>query len=110
MGEGLHHSNIGMEEFRDFMETMELVDIPYVGGKFTWFKDNGKAMSRLNRFLLSRKLLDVRGVVDQRIKKRDISDHALIRLNVGMIDWGQKPFKLNNVWFNHNSFKLFYLG
>ncbi|XP_058775831.1 uncharacterized protein LOC131650117 [Vicia villosa] len=70
-------------EFRGFIENMGLLDIPCVGGKFTWFKDNGKAMSRLDRFLISRKMLDEWGVVDQRIENRNISDHAPIRLNIG---------------------------
>lgn len=58
VGEDLYDFNRGIEEFRAFLETMELVVIPCAGGKFTWFKDNGKAVNRLDKFLLSRKLLD----------------------------------------------------
>ncbi|XP_058785888.1 uncharacterized protein LOC131660624 [Vicia villosa] len=97
----------GMEEFKSFVEVMELIDINCVGGKFTWYKDNGKAMSRLDRFLLSNKLIEVWEVVDQRIEKRDISDHTPIRLNVGKIDWGPKPFCFNNSWLKHEDFKAF---
>lgn len=97
----------GMEEFRGFMEQMELVDINCVRGKFTWFKDNGKVMSRINRFLLSRKLIEDWAVIDQRIDRRDISDHTPIRLNVGRVDWGPKPFRFNNTWFKHDGFKEF---
>ncbi|XP_058758239.1 uncharacterized protein LOC131631463 [Vicia villosa] len=83
IGEGSHHNNRGMAEFCGFIDSMVLVDIPCVGGKFTWFKDSGKAMSRLDRFLISRNMIDDWGVIDQRIEKRDILNHAPIRLNVG---------------------------
>ncbi|XP_058776002.1 uncharacterized protein LOC131650307 [Vicia villosa] len=80
----------GMKEFREFIESMGVVDIPCVG-KFSWFKDNGKAMSRIDRFLVSESLIDDWGVLDQRI----------------VVDWGPKPFRFNNAWINHKDFKEF---
>ncbi|XP_058762540.1 uncharacterized protein LOC131635919 [Vicia villosa] len=103
---GVGYLNVrGMEEFREFFVRMGVVDIPCVGGRFTWFKDNGKAMSRIDRFLVSRNLIDMWGVVDQRIGSREFSDHAPIRLNCGIIDWGPKPFRFNNTWFKHKTLK-----
>lgn len=67
-----------MEEFRGFIKDMELVDVSCVGGKFTWYKGNGKAMSRINRFILSRKLIEKWEVYNQVVGKRDISDHNMI--------------------------------
>ncbi|XP_058784613.1 uncharacterized protein LOC131659440 [Vicia villosa] len=107
LGEGLNHNRKGMEEFRDFMVRMGVVDLPCVGGRFSWFKDNGKAMSRLDRFLLTNNLIDAWGVIDQRIGIRDVSDHAPIRLFCGEVDWGPKPFKFNNAWLKHGKFKEF---
>ncbi|XP_058783955.1 uncharacterized protein LOC131658705 [Vicia villosa] len=104
LGVGVFFNRRGMEDFREFIGRMEVEDIPCVGGKFSWFKDNGKAMSRLDRFLVSKPLIDAWGVVDQRIGKRDISGHAPILLNSGWIDWGPKPFKFNNAWFKHDAF------
>ncbi|XP_058742529.1 uncharacterized protein LOC131615027 [Vicia villosa] len=86
IGEGVNRFTKGMEEFRCFVEQMDLVDLNCVGGKFTWFKHNGKAMSRLDRFLLSKKLVEEWEIFYQRIDKRDISDHAPIRLSVGKLD------------------------
>lgn len=40
-----------MENFKGFINDMGIVDVPCVGGKFTWYNSNGKAMSRLDRFL-----------------------------------------------------------
>ncbi|XP_058732795.1 uncharacterized protein LOC131604368 [Vicia villosa] len=107
IGEGGQRNWTGMEDFRNFVEIMELIDVNCVGGKFTWFKDNGKAMSRLDRFLLTKKMLESWEVVDQRIEKRDISDHAPISLKVGKLDWGPKPFCFNNSWFKHEDFNAF---
>ncbi|XP_058759244.1 uncharacterized protein LOC131632513 [Vicia villosa] len=86
---------------------MDLVDVPCTGGSNTWFRGNGKAMSRLDRFLLSNKLIEEWNVTDQRVGKRDISDHSPIWLNSGKKNWGPKPFRFNNAWFNHELFKPF---
>ncbi|XP_058759232.1 uncharacterized protein LOC131632500 [Vicia villosa] len=96
----------GMEEFREFIASMGVVDIPCVG-KYSWFKDNGKSMSRIDRFLVSESLIDDWGVINQRIGNRDISDHVPINLNCGDVDWGPKPFRFNNAWINHKDFKEF---
>lgn len=58
VGDNALFNRRGMEDFRGFIGYMELIDIPSVRGKFTWFKDNGKSMSRLDRFLLSRKMIE----------------------------------------------------
>ncbi|XP_058775464.1 uncharacterized protein LOC131649723 [Vicia villosa] len=38
------------------------------------------------------------------VGNRDISDHFLITLNLGKVDWGLKPFRFNNICFKHDSF------
>jgi hypothetical protein len=40
-------------EFGEFLEALELVDMPLIGRRFTWFHPNGITMSRLDRVLLS---------------------------------------------------------
>ncbi|PNY11564.1 hypothetical protein L195_g008173 [Trifolium pratense] len=42
-----------MREFRSFVEDLELEDLPLLGRRFTWFHSNGRAMSRIDRFLVS---------------------------------------------------------
>ncbi|XP_058776636.1 uncharacterized protein LOC131650960 [Vicia villosa] len=106
-GERVCHSSRNMEDFRRFIELMDLVDIPCIGGRFTWYKDNGKSMSRLDRFLVSNKVIDDWNIIDQRVGARDVSDHCHIWLNVGKLDWGPKPFRFNNAWFAHEGFLKF---
>src|SRR3954470_11047993 len=93
--------------FNEFIEEMDLVDLPTIGGKFTWFKSNRKAMSRLDRFLLSETFVEDWKVDGQHIGERDVSDHAPIWLKDNRKDWGPKPFKFNNMWFKHEEFDIF---
>ncbi|GAU32253.1 hypothetical protein TSUD_53800 [Trifolium subterraneum] len=80
-------------EFCQFVESMELIDVPVTGKKFTWFSANGKAMSRLDRFLLSDNFIVKEEVSGQWIGDRDISDHCPIWLICLNLNWGPKPFK-----------------
>ncbi|GAU47212.1 hypothetical protein TSUD_403530 [Trifolium subterraneum] len=79
-------------EFRQFVEGMEVVDVPVTGKKFTWFSADRKAMSRLDRFLLSEGFIDKAGVSGQWVGDRDISDHCPIWLSLNIE--GKKAFVL----------------
>ncbi|MCH80366.1 LINE-1 reverse transcriptase like, partial [Trifolium medium] len=94
-------------EFCQFVESMELIDVPVTGKKFTWFSADGKAMSRLDRFLLSDNFIVKEEVSGQWIGDRDISDHCPIWLICSNLNWGPKPFKVNNCWLKHPEFKPF---
>ncbi|PNY11621.1 cysteine-rich receptor-like protein kinase, partial [Trifolium pratense] len=94
-------------EFCQFVEAMELIDVPVAGKKFSWFSGDGNAMSRLDRFLLSENFIDKEEVSGQWIGNRDISDHCPIWLLCSTFNWGPKPFKVNNCWLEHPGFKLF---
>ncbi|MCH81419.1 LINE-1 reverse transcriptase like, partial [Trifolium medium] len=94
-------------EFNQFVEGMDVIDIPVTGKKFTWFSADGKTMSRLDRFLLSEGFIEKGGVTGQWIGDRDISDHCPIWLLCSKLDWGPKPFKFNNCWLDHAEFKPF---
>ncbi|PNX83060.1 cysteine-rich receptor-like protein kinase [Trifolium pratense] len=86
---------------------MKVIDIPVAGKKFSWFSADGKAMSRLDRFLLSDGFIERGGVSGQWIGDRNISDHCPIWLVFSNTDWGPKPFKFNNCWIDHPNFKPF---
>lgn len=42
-----------MMEFDKFIRDCDLIDLPLIGQKFTWYQSNGIVMSRLDWFLLS---------------------------------------------------------
>ncbi|GAU42391.1 hypothetical protein TSUD_296890 [Trifolium subterraneum] len=91
-------------EFSLFIEAMEVIDIPVLGKKFTWFNSNGSTMRRLDRFLLSEGFIHKGGISNQWIGDHDISDHCPIWLECSILNWGPKPFKFNNCWVNHPEF------
>ncbi|KAK2435690.1 hypothetical protein QL285_020733 [Trifolium repens] len=91
-------------ELSQFIDAMELIDIPISGKKFSWFSSYGSSMSRLDRFLLSEGFIEKGGITNQWIAARDISDHCPIWLVSNNLDWGPKPFKFNNCWLDHPAF------
>ncbi|XP_058755940.1 uncharacterized protein LOC131629163 [Vicia villosa] len=92
------------EEFAGFISDVGLEDVPCKGKIFSWISSDGRAKSRIDHFLVSSNLVNWYGVVGQHIGDRDISDHCPIWLVVDKMDWGPKPFKFNNEWFNHKEF------
>lgn len=99
--------NQDMQSFNIFIGDMELIDVPPVGKKFTWFCSGNISMSRLDRFLLSESLVRLWEVQGLWVGQRDISDHCLIWLLSSSKNWGPKPFRFNNCWIEHEQFKNF---
>lgn len=48
-----------IDGFNDFIDRMDVFDIPIQGRKYTWYRPNGTAMSRLDRFLVSQMWLEL---------------------------------------------------
>ncbi|XP_057453055.1 uncharacterized protein LOC130744910 [Lotus japonicus] len=94
-------------EFNSFIDNLEVMDIPIHGRKYTWFKPNGQSMSRLDRFLVSQGWASTWPHCFQVVLDRDISDHCPLLLRLVAQNWGPKPFRVLNCWFQHHSFKKF---
>ncbi|KAK8652909.1 hypothetical protein V6N13_126932 [Hibiscus sabdariffa] len=94
---GVSFHKKAMREFSGFIETMSLVDIPLVGGRFTWsnFRED-PSFSRLDRFLISAEVLMLWSDVIQSILPKSISNHNPVCLSMVSSSWGPRPFK----WFN----------
>ncbi|XVF65903.1 hypothetical protein PTKIN_Ptkin09bG0288100 [Pterospermum kingtungense] len=92
-------------DFSNFIEGLGLVDLPLLGGVFTW-SSNRKApsFSRLDRFLLDPEFLLKFPELKQKRWPRSISDHHPISLGVEKVDWGPKPFKFFNYWLEHDGY------
>lgn len=97
-------------EFKCFIIDLNLNDPPLLGRKFTWYRADGSAMSRLGRFLLSEEWIQLWGEPVQWVLNRDVSDHCPIILKNGTQDWGPKPFRFNNCWLEHPNFKEMVVG
>ncbi|GKV28721.1 hypothetical protein SLEP1_g37737 [Rubroshorea leprosula] len=96
-----------MRDFNCFIEEAELEDLPLVGRKYTWFRSDGTAMSRLDRFLMSTEFLLNFPDLIQKGLKRDISYHCPILLVNSGKDWGPKPFRSLDCWLDHKEFSTF---
>lgn len=79
-----------INEFNDWIVDLEVVEIPSVGRKFTWFKPNGIAKSKLDRFLVSHEWLDRWSGCTQFILDRNFSGHCPILLRSKIL--GAKTF------------------
>ncbi|GKV14958.1 hypothetical protein SLEP1_g25756 [Rubroshorea leprosula] len=101
---GNNSSTNGMKEFEKFMQESGLVDIPLVGRKYTWYHPNGCSMSRLDRFLLSEEWLLNWAEVKQWGLRRSLSDHCPVMLRDEKLNWGPKPFKCFDNWFQQPDF------
>ena len=84
---------------------MEVEEAPWVGKRFTWFKPNGTAKSKLDRFLVSPERLSKWPGSSQFTLNRNFSDHCPVMLKSKSIDWGPKPFRILDYWLTNKSFK-----
>ncbi|MCH80359.1 endonuclease/exonuclease/phosphatase family protein, partial [Trifolium medium] len=92
-------------EFNNFVNNMELLDLPVLGHKFTWLHPNGLSMSRIDRALVSEDWLSLWGQPSLWVLPRSVSDHCPLILRCGNVDWGPRPFRFNNHWLQHGDFK-----
>ncbi|GKV30550.1 hypothetical protein SLEP1_g39351 [Rubroshorea leprosula] len=104
---GRSFDDLAMRAFNCFIEETGLVDLPLRGRKFTWFKSDGTAMSRLDGFLVSTEFLINFPELIQKGLKRDISDHCPIVLISSSMDWGPKPFRSLDCWLELKEFSSF---
>ena len=95
-----------IDGFNRFIESNSLLDIPRVGKKYTWFKANGTAKSRLDRFLVSEEWLQLWPAAKQYVQPRMVSDHCALVLKSYAKDWGPKPFRSFDVWLKEPGFKV----
>ena len=94
-----------IDGFNRFIENNNLLDIPCVGKKYTWYKANGTTKSRLDRFLVSDEWLQIWPAPKQYIQPRTVSDHCALVLKSCTKDWGPKPFRSLDVWLKEPGFR-----
>ena len=88
-----------MEQFSDFIEDLNLVDLPLNGGRYTWC--NGAAnpsMSWIDRILVTMDWEEQYPDVVQKLMSRPISNHSLLLLETGGMARGKSSFKFKNMW------------
>lgn len=95
-----------IEEFGEWVDKLELVDIPLMEGKWTW-SNNSERLTwlRIDRFLISNRLLVQLAGLSQRVLQRPISDYSPIFIIPDGIIWGPGPFRLDNKWLKMEGFR-----
>lgn len=97
-----------MNEFCEFANEHDLIDIPIVGAQFTWSNSQARpSLSRLDRFLISTDCEDIFNPVLAHALPRVGFDHIPIFLKGGVVGSyaGPRPFKFQNMWLQHPGFK-----
>ncbi|XP_058211519.1 uncharacterized protein LOC131323689 [Rhododendron vialii] len=91
----------GIRDFQEFINCMEVIDLPMVGRKFTWSNvQEENIQSRIDRFLVPQERLDKFSVFQWGLP-RITSNHCPIMLSDASKDWGPKPFRFINAWFSN---------
>ncbi|KAJ9708595.1 hypothetical protein PVL29_000566 [Vitis rotundifolia] len=90
----------------DFIRENELIDPPLRRAPFTWSTmQEHLVCKRLDRFLYSNEWEQLFPQSLQEVLPRWTSDHWPIVLETNPFKWGPTPFKFENMWLQHLSFK-----
>ncbi|XP_015950798.1 uncharacterized protein LOC107475654 [Arachis duranensis] len=95
-------SAVGMSEFKQWIQDMNLVDLPLNGRKSTWRR--GSQASHLDRICVDPSWIQNFSKSTIEAIKCSRSDHVPLCLKVDYTDWRPKPFKPLDIWFSHPSF------
>jgi len=80
--------------FNNFIDANDLVDLPLIGRRFTWYRGDGHSMSRIDRFLKSESWCSRWPNYLQAAQLRGLSDHCGLILPADEQNWGPCPFRM----------------
>ncbi|MFS8000275.1 putative Endonuclease/exonuclease/phosphatase superfamily [Helianthus anomalus] len=90
------------EAFNQFILSAGLVEYNMGGGNFTYISDNGRKLSKLDRFLVCLGFREKWPNANVVALAREVSDHRPIILSTVQSDFGHIPFRFFNSWFDYN--------
>nr|XP_025640804.1 uncharacterized protein LOC112735485 [Arachis hypogaea] len=91
-----------VEDFRAWINDMELIDLVLNDRKYTWFR--GQLCIRIDRCLVSVEWLDVYPKLRLRGGPRGLSDHCLLIMEDSRKFNGPRPVRSLDFWFTHEDF------
>ena len=95
-----------MRDFSEWIDDLQLLDIPLQGMRFTWRRNASK--SKLDRVLCDHNWLTKFPNMSLKGLCRSFSDHNPLILSMMVSqNWGPKPFRCQDAWFLHPNFKNF---
>ncbi|KAJ0859981.1 putative Endonuclease/exonuclease/phosphatase superfamily [Helianthus annuus] len=87
------------DAFNQLILSAGLIEYNMGGGKFTYISDNGKKLSKLDRFLVCLGFMERWPNASVTAVDRVASDHRPIILSTVQTDFGHIPFRFFNSWF-----------
>ena len=93
-----------MERFSEFIENLNLIDLPLEGGNYTWSSGTDQPLMSLDRALITHDWEEHYSDVIKRILSRPILDHSPILLEAGRMSRGKSPFRFENLWLKTDGF------
>ncbi|GJV17569.1 putative RNA-directed DNA polymerase, eukaryota [Tanacetum coccineum] len=98
-------STRGALEFNDFIRRANLTDVPLGGKRYTRISDDGKKISKLDRFLVSEEFQRVWRSIGSVALDRKLSDHCPIVLLDKGIDFRPNSFRFFDAWMEEMDFQ-----
>ncbi|XP_022019605.1 uncharacterized protein LOC110919650 [Helianthus annuus] len=92
------------EAFNQFILSAGLTEYNMGGGNYTYISDNGKKLSKLDRFLVCLGFMERWPNASVTTLDRVMSDHRPIILSTVQSEFGHIPFRFFNSWFEHPGF------
>ncbi|XP_016199534.1 uncharacterized protein LOC107640533 [Arachis ipaensis] len=90
------------EDFKNWVQDMQLMDLPLSDCKYTWFR--GRSCSRIDRVLVSVEWTEEFPEVRLKGGPRGLSDYCPIIVQNTMYRGGPRPFRSLDSWFTHEGF------
>lgn len=97
----------GIAGLNHFIDGNLLVDLPLRSRSYTWYRGDGKSVSRIDRFLLSDRWCLTWPNFFQLASTRGLSNHCPLVLSVDEENWGPKPLRMLKCWEKISSYKIF---
>ncbi|XP_023762391.1 uncharacterized protein LOC111910809 [Lactuca sativa] len=98
-------NHLSARVFNDFIENLDLSDIPLSGPRFTWSDKWGSKFSKLDRFLVTDGFMTAFPHLAGIVLEKNIPDHVPIILLEHMVDYGPIPFREFHSWFDRDGFE-----
>ncbi|KAL5575065.1 hypothetical protein UlMin_016764 [Ulmus minor] len=95
-----------VRQFDELITELELKDLALQNASFTW--SNFREMlvkCRLDRFLFTEEWGARKNDIRQETGSRTCSDHMPLILDTSPVLWGSTPFRFENMWLGHSSFR-----
>ncbi|XP_022002156.1 uncharacterized protein LOC110899580 [Helianthus annuus] len=84
--------------FNNFIHILGLLEYNLVGNQFSCVRDNGRKLSKIDRFLVCPNFFNKWPEASVRVLHNLYSDHRPLVLSTNLENFGHKPFRFFNSW------------